>query len=68
MLRPVQVRQCIDGDGIRVPNESALAESIQALEKAAAGAKGEVGACVVVTDPSDAVKAELKKLADKIRA
>jgi len=34
------------------------------LEKSAADAKGEVGACVVVTDTGEATRAELKKLAD----
>jgi hypothetical protein len=41
-----------------------LAELVRRLDKAAAGAKG-AGACVVVTDTSDAAKTELKKLADK---
>lgn len=44
----------------------ALAELIQGLEKAAAAAKGPAGACVVVTDTSEATKTELKKLADKL--
>jgi hypothetical protein len=41
---------------------AALGEMIQGLEKAAAGAKGPAGACVVVTDTSAATKTELKKL------
>jgi hypothetical protein len=41
----------------------ALAATIEGLEKAAAAAKGPAGACVVVTDTSEATKAELKKLA-----
>jgi len=43
----------------------ALASLVRKMEKAAGEAKGEVGACVVVTDTSDATKAELGKLAGK---
>jgi len=44
----------------------ALAVLVRKVEKAAAEAiGGEVGACVVVTDTSDATKAALTKLADK---
>jgi len=43
----------------------ALAEMIRGLEKAAAATKGPAGACVVVTDTSDATRAELKALAEK---
>lgn len=44
---------------------AALAGTIQALEKAAAAAKGPVGACVIVTETGDSTKAEMKKLAEK---
>jgi hypothetical protein len=43
----------------------ALTEAIRNLEKAASAAKGPAGACVVVTDTSDATRAELKALAEK---
>jgi hypothetical protein len=42
-----------------------LAELVGKIEKAASEAKGEVGACLIVTETSDATKASLKKLADK---
>ncbi len=42
-----------------------LAKLVTKIEKAATDAKGDVGACVVVTDTSDATKTELSKLAGK---
>jgi hypothetical protein len=45
---------------------AAVADLIGKLEKAAASAKGPVGACVIVTDPSDATRTELKQLADRL--
>jgi hypothetical protein len=44
---------------------AALAAMTQNLEKAALAAKGPAGACVVVTDTSEATRTELKALAEK---
>jgi hypothetical protein len=44
----------------------ALTELVKKLESSAAGAKGEFGACVVVTDTREGTTTELKKLSEKL--
>ena len=43
----------------------ALADLVRRLESASSGAKGEAGACVVVTDTSDGAEQQLKSLAQR---